>query len=783
MSRSWNVGWFLATCLWVSPAQGLERSAARTKAPAPLPGDAACLRLLPEDSPLSRLLGELQAQVKGTPYAVNDVRFVGLQSLDEHKVWALLGGRPAGPLSWEQSAAVVARLSESGLFVRVTPRLDPKGGVLEVEVVEHPTVHKVELRGAEEVDRAAVLSALFVAPSQRAYEESREPRRPVRWHDDDEDDEDEDGEDGDYDRDGDRRVRARWDDAELCPPPVPSPEWVARADEERFDGGIAWKGLGSGLKRLRQELLDDGYLLATVRAQLAADGTLTVDVEEGRLGRLELVGLLPPLSGRVESMMALRPGQILLRSDVEAALERVRKALPFVSPRRGAGGFEETPALKEEALPDGGVRFTFAERPSRVSVRWTGRWQGHLHRHDDEDDDWTDHVPRMVRDWEPDSDERGDFIEASGDVVRVHLKVITTSASADPAELLRHTQATSFAPGLWSTLRYQDPADRFRLAADLGVNVNVAREGRGRFDLLVGPRVALPTLKLGEVGAQYHALVDTTDRWRLVPIDSYLQSVILNRPSADYFRRTGLTAFLSTERLFGFVLGVEYRLDEYATLPPLEKVFTVFRRDEPPFPNPAIDDGPMESVLFRLEWTNRVRSAYDLRAARRDPELPLYEPTFDDRFTVRTNNTLEVAGPLLAGSAFHFIRIVSDSAAYLPVGRDHGVWLRFRGAGGNGLPLQKQEALGGWGSLRGYEFKEFRGDFSLLGSAEYRFWEVFSVFLDVGTVRAEGRWMTPRLDFGTAFNIGEEFHVAAAWRTDEFARPAPQVMAFFRRPF
>ena len=47
-------------------------------------------------------------------------------------------------------------------------------------------------------------------------------------------------------------------------------------------------------------------------------------------------------------------------------------------------------------------------------------------------------------------------------------------------------------------------------------------------------------------------------------------------------------------------------------------------------------------------------------------------------------------------------------------GPSYTLTLRLRGAGGKDLPEQKQEGLGGWTALRGYDFKEFRGNASLL---------------------------------------------------------------------
>ena len=149
-------------------------------------------------------------------------------------------------------------------------------------------------------------------------------------------------------------------------------------------------------------------------------------------------------------------------------------------------------------------------------------------------------------------------------------------------------------------------------------------------------------------------------------------------------------------------------------------------------------------------------------------------------------NTVEIADPELGGDdAFQFVRLVSDSAVFLGTGGRSGIKLRARAAGqlGDGaVPLQKREALGGWSALRGYGFKEFAGDFSLLGTAEYRLGGL-SAFVDVGSVRAAGEFSDPRAGLGASLNFGDEARLDLAWRTDGEARWRPEVRLFFERTF
>ena len=192
----------------------------------------------------------------------------------------------------------------------------------------------------------------------------------------------------------------------------------------------------------------------------------------------------------------------------------------------------------------------------------------------------------------------------------------------------------------------------------------------------------------------------------------------------------------------------------------------------------------MASVVARLEYASDAPEVDEVGTLFRHPEVSLLEQDWPEDVALRSLLTLEVGVPGFGGDApFEFWRLISDNALYLPVGdEDDGLRLRARGAGGSDVPVQKQEALGGWSALRGYGFKELRGTTSLLFSAEYQ-WEGFGLFADVGTVHAADGWTDAKLGVGAALHLGDEVELAAAWRTDERAKAAPEVRLLFTRTF
>jgi hypothetical protein len=282
-----------------------------------------------------------------------------------------------------------------------------------------------------------------------------------------------------------------------------------------------------------------------------------------------------------------------------------------------------------------------------------------------------------------------------------------------------------------------------------------------------------------------HDFTDTSDRWRIGAIDSYIYSALLNRPDADYFRRKGVAAFATWRLGNQWLLGGEYRQDSYESMESLAPPLTVFRRDSPPFPNAPVTAARFGSVIGRLEYASDGKPRDQHGSVFRSPELPLLgiENDWPSRLTLRSFATVEVARPAFGGEEeTEFWKLVSDTLLYVPTGGDDTLRLRLRAAGGEDLPLQKQEGLGGWSALRGYGFKEFRGDASVLGSAEYR-WGFIGLFADVGSVRQETGWTDARLGVGVNLHFGDEVELTTAWRADDRASWVPEARLLFTRPF
>src|SRR6266852_5222725 len=460
------------------------------------PGE--CQRLASRDEVLAGALlsGSLGPPAKDRK--LGSVRLSGARSFSAAALWDVVGGPPSLPLSREEAIALVARLAQTGLFSAVEPRIRTLPGEemaeLDIALTENPQVRSVQVRGLSEFRTEDVLDRLLEVPAGREIERQR---REVR----------------------DARTRE-------CPAPLPPREWLARVEGGEVRGGVLWQGLRSALGRVMRYLRTRGYPLARLAGELTPAGELLVDVDEGRVGGIEVRGIDAHLAREVEMELGIRRGDVFSSGELYSALERVQRRWPFLRPDRRRRRHLPAPVLRLEARRDGGVEFRSEmpvdsrppppgdddERddqeepapPATGGARKRGaleeepappatggaRKRGALEDEprarrrssdagDDLFDDFDDgfanglerrhrwHLRRLVR--------RGAWYGFEGDTLVVHLHSDKVRATVQWVELLRHTPVTGFAPGLAATLTIYDQGDRAHLLLDGAANVNTRR--------------------------------------------------------------------------------------------------------------------------------------------------------------------------------------------------------------------------------------------------------------------------------------------------------------------
>jgi hypothetical protein len=663
---------------------------------------------------LGQTLGAVAA-AQGAPSAFVSVRLSGLSTLSETQIWSLLGEEASLPRDADAAARLMCRLAATGVFGEVTPSVsaDPDGGataVLELALHEYPRVVRASVSGSVEASGEELLEAALEEP--------------------DDDEEDEEG--------------------CTCQVSTPPRDWLAFRGDGALHPGLLRDGLPAVLQRAMRHLRGKGYLLASVSASVV-EGTLTFQVDEGKLAGVDVTGVAPELQAQVTELLALKVGAPFLEEDFRAGVHRVQARFPFLEADDDVErpGFDVVP---ESGTPGTSYRVVLRARKSKRNepTLSQGRLQVHFHFR------------------------RGGFDAAGAD-------------RDGYSGLLTHTQVTSFAPGMRANAAVYDPQDRFRLALQGSLSVNTGSPDH-RVDGMVGASGQVSALHLEELGFQAYSMTDSDDRWRVSDLDSSFGSLFLNQPEREYFRREGVSGFASASVAERILLGFEYRDDQYGSLAPAQHFFSFFNNSGPAA-NPAIDDGRMASAIFRLEASTRVLKPTAVALQWRSPTTALYADfkgwALDEELDsfASTLSTFEVGGPAWGGdSDLRFTRFLNEDVAQLKTFEDQAVRLRLRFVAGHNVPLQKSEALGGWGSLRGYDFKEFPGDASAMGTLEYRY-EFATAFADLGTVHQPGGWLSPKLGVGVSVGYRDILQLAAAWRTDSSARAMPEMRLVILPPF
>ncbi len=646
---------------------------------------------------------------------IDAVRLLGLRKLDEATLMRDLRGGSETNADEGRIGEILTRLDRSGLFSRVAPTLhvpatneaeEPVS--LDIDLVENPYVSDVVLHGAPGFSEDTLIAALLATPPDG----SAFPRR----------------------------------------------SWLAHVAGGSVQPGIIWGGVGRAAERVLSRLFDAGYDLASIRGTWHPDGTLDLEIDEGRIDAVKVQGIPAELQDEVTGVLALQPGQVFLASDVQRALARLRRELPFVSADTRPWPGRLVPQVIEAPRADGGIDLRCVESQSGPRIR----------------------------------PEDG-FVELDGHKLVLHLRSSDKVSLSGEIFQITATPVTGVSLDFQGRLQLWDARNRAHLSVDgMRTIVGVTRsdpaaededDWKGEWNSeLLGFTLQIPGLRTAELGVQWHRLVDTSDSWRMEDGASYLYQLLLNQPSREYYTRRGFSAYWTGHFCQQLTLGIEYRRDRYGSLEPRAKPIALSGADDL-WPNAAIDDGRMGSLLFRAEWSSHRTPLRSVGALVRHTETTLVGGQKGDwRTGLDTLATLEVADPSLGSDArFNFTRLVSDSTLTLATGHDRGLQLRARLAGGNDVPRQKEAALGGWSALRGFEFKEFRGDWSALGSLEYRR-ECLGGFLDVGTVRQPDGWTGAKVGLGLKLYLGA-LQVVAAWRTDSRGDASPAVRVFWGRGF
>jgi hypothetical protein len=202
-----------------------------------------------------------------------------------------------------------------------------------------------------------------------------------------------------------------------------------------------------------------------------------------------------------------------------------------------------------------------------------------------------------------------------------------------------------------------------------------------------------------EVGASFYDLTDTRDEWIITPLENTLASLLIHEDFQDFYRRKGFDIHVSQNFTIFLKGSLTFRNDEYESLKN-NTDWALFGGKKTFRLNPEIDEGNMRSLTGEIYLDTR-----------NDQHWPRYG--WYGKLSWEYSDS-EI------GSDFSFDQIEFEVRHYLPVSRGERFDFRIMAGSANGhLPLQKVFQIGGFSTLRGFDYKEFVGDRLLLANIEY----------------------------------------------------------------
>jgi hypothetical protein len=215
--------------------------------------------------------------------------------------------------------------------------------------------------------------------------------------------------------------------------------------------------------------------------------------------------------------------------------------------------------------------------------------------------------------------------------------------------------------------------------------------------------------RTARVGLRAYSEISPVERWGLSDRENSLATFLLHRDYRDAYEREGWAAFVRfAPPGASHDLTVEYRDERHRAVAP-ESPWSLFDNEEEWRPQPLIPGGRLRSVLARLD--------YDTRNDESDPSAGWHvraelEQGLGGNLRQPLTDGFEPGGqpPPDPLSRERFTSALIDVRRYVRLGYETRAAARIVGAGsvdGTALPPQRQQTLGGEGSLPGFPLFAF----------------------------------------------------------------------------
>jgi outer membrane protein assembly factor BamA len=260
-------------------------------------------------------------------------------------------------------------------------------------------------------------------------------------------------------------------------------------------------------------------------------------------------------------------------------------------------------------------------------------------------------------------------------------------------------------------------------------------------------------------------LAESSDKWILTEPENSFAAAILKEDFYDFYWKRGFSGEIGISYERDLSLGVSYTAAKIENLERTasKALFGGKKNFRENWSTVLYDTAALVGVDGKLREVE-FKATYDTRDYEEDPESGIltnlvYRQALDSD-----------------SSDFDYEAFDAELKYYCPVAIDQTLFFRLRGGySDDELPLFRRYFIGGIGSLRGYEYKEFQGNRYVLFNADY-IWRFFDssfgagVFFDAGKAAFSGTEFEDedlKTDIGIAFLLGDDFRINLAQRLDD----------------
>jgi hypothetical protein len=277
------------------------------------------------------------------------------------------------------------------------------------------------------------------------------------------------------------------------------------------------------------------------------------------------------------------------------------------------------------------------------------------------------------------------------------------------------------------------------------------------------------TLKRWEyVDVSMFQVAESSDKWILTEAENSFAAAILKEDFYDFYWKRGFSGEMGLTYNDELSFGVGYTAAKIENLKRTasKALFGGKKKFRENWSTVLYDTTALAGIDGKLREVE-LKASYDTRDYEEDPESGVF-----------TNLAYRKALDS-DSSDFEYEVFDAELKYYCPIATDQTLFFRIRGGySDDDLPLFRRYFIGGIGSLRGYEYKEFQGNRYLLFNADY-IWRFFDssfgagVFFDAGKAAFTGTEFENedlKTDIGIAFLVGDDIRINLAQRLDDMDR-------------